>query len=191
MAEHRGAMKQPRESLVAPLRQRSPRRIRGVLLGARSTEPPTRYTSSTRSAVPGDAQPLRCQAPLRAGRPGHTHPARRSSTWSGAFRARLRSSRRAPSPRRPCRGPGATCHPWGQGGRHGWRSPWIRHETVGGAGRRRELRSRAPTGRRGSGEARRCQRRGDRARRHLAVRRVSRQPRCFHAAQKRLPRLSR
>ena len=29
-------------------------------------------------------------------------------TWSGAFRARLRSSQVAPCPRRPCRGPGAT-----------------------------------------------------------------------------------
>ena len=38
------------------------------------------------------------------------YPARRWLTWSDAFRARLRSCQRAPSPRRPCRGPGATCH---------------------------------------------------------------------------------
>ena len=37
--------------------------------------------------------------------------------------------------------------------RHGWRSPGLRRETVGGAGRQRELRSRARMGRRGGGEA--------------------------------------
>ena len=45
-----------------------------------------------------------CPARLRP------YPARRWLTWSDAFRARLRSCQRAPSPRRPCRGPGATCH---------------------------------------------------------------------------------
>ena len=93
-------------------------------------------SSPTGSAVP--------QALLRADRPGHAHPqpgARRSSTWSVAFRARLRSCQRAPSPRRPCRGPRATCHPWRQGGSHRWRSPRIRRDTAPAAGRPRELRS--------------------------------------------------
>ena len=70
-------------------------------------------------------------------------------------------------PTTSCRGPGATCHPWGHGGCLGWRSRCIRRDTAGGAGRRRELRSRARTGRRGGGEAEGCPRRGDRAGRHL------------------------
>ena len=36
----------------------------------------------------------------------------------------------APSPRRPCRGLGATCHLGRQGGRHGCRSPLIRRDTA-------------------------------------------------------------
>ena len=54
--------------------------------------------------------------------------------------------RRAPSPRRPCRGPGATCHPWRQGWRHGWRALFIRRDTVGGSGRHQGLRGRAGIG---------------------------------------------
>ena len=53
------------------------------------------YTSPTRSAVPDDAQTLRCQALLRADRPGHAHPQPGApSTWSAAFRARLRNRTR-------------------------------------------------------------------------------------------------
>ena len=47
------------------------------------------------------------------------------------------SSRRAPSPRRPCRGLGGACHPWGHGWRHGWRSPGIGRDTAPAAGRPR------------------------------------------------------
>ena len=86
------------------------------------------------------------QALLRADRPG------RAATQSGARRpGRAHSGRAsgiaqvAPSPRRPSRGPGATCHPWRQGWSHGWShgwsSPCIRRDAAGGAARRLELRS--------------------------------------------------
>ena len=57
-------------------------------------------------------------------------------------------------------------HQWRQGWSHGWRSPSIRRDTAPATGRPREVRSRAPVGRRGDGEAEGCPRRGDRARRH-------------------------
>ena len=73
-------------------------------------------TSPTRSAVP-----RRCfELPAKSRR----YPFRRSLTWSAAFRARLRIGR-APSPRRPGRGPGATWHPWGQGGHHPGLNPRV------------------------------------------------------------------
>ena len=77
-------------------------------------------------------------APLRADRPGHAHP-QPGARGPGRPRSGRASgvATTAPSPRRPCRGPGATCRPWGQGGCHGWRSPGIGRDTAPAAGRPR------------------------------------------------------
>ena len=76
-------------------------------------------------------------APLRD-RPGHAHP-QPGARGPGRPRSGRASgvATTAPSPRRPCRGPGATCRPWGQGGCHGWRSPGIGRDTAPAAGRPR------------------------------------------------------
>ena len=52
----------------------------------------------------------------------------------------------AHSPPTSCRGLWAVCQPWRQGGRHGWRSLFIRRDTVGGSGRHQGLRGRAGIG---------------------------------------------
>ena len=62
----------------------------------------------------------RCDAmaPLRTDRPGHAHtqPCAGRPGRARSGRASGKQQQRAPSRRRPCRGPGATCHPWRQGG---------------------------------------------------------------------------
>ena len=94
-------------------------------------------TSPTRSAVPDDAQTLRCLALLRADRPGHAH------TQSGARRpGRARSGRASgvadgfPAHDVLSR-PGSYMPPVGPRGRHGWRSPGIGRDTAPAAGRPR------------------------------------------------------
>ena len=111
------------------------------------------YTPPTRSAVPDDARTLRCQAPPRADRPGsRPYPARRSSTWSGAFRPRLRSSNnRSQPPDVPV------------AGRELHATRGAREGATGGGNRASGVTPREVPGGCGGGEAEGWKRRSDRA----------------------------
>ena len=90
-------------------------------------------TSPTRSAVPDDAQTLRCLALLRAARPGHAIHSPALVDLVGRVPGAPPEWPTGSQPTTSCRGPGATCHPW----RHGWRSPCIRRDTAPATGRPR------------------------------------------------------
>ena len=111
------------------------------------------YTPPTRSAVPDDARTLRCQAPPRADRPGsRPYPARRSSTWSGAFRPRLRSSNNRSQPPTSRSRAGSYMPPVGPG-----RAPRVAGNRASG------VTPREVPGGCGGGEAEGWKRRNDRA----------------------------
>ena len=91
------------------------------------------YTPPTRSAAPDDAPTLRCLAPLRADRPGHVHHSAALGDLFGRVPGAPPEWPTGSQPTTSCRGPGATCNPWGHGWGHGWRSPLIRRDTGRGA----------------------------------------------------------
>ena len=95
---------------------------RGPHFGRRPTTNGFRHVESVdeslrRLGLRCDDEYCKMMALLRADRPGHAHPqcgARRPGRARSGRASGVATS--APSPRRPCRGPGATCHPWRQGG---------------------------------------------------------------------------